>query len=134
MIPGVIFFYRDFPFKNGATGRKLFLVLGSKDSIAVVVKTTSRQHGRSAEHGCHPEDRFHNYYLPRTSCALKGETWICLDQFYELNFNHLLQKHFSGEIDHKCDLSRELTRDIQKCAIESPDISSFQEQIIKFSM
>ncbi len=131
MNPGAIFFDRDFAFHDGTTGEKLFVVLGTLNDISVVAKTTSRQHGRGVSYGCQPNDRFHNYHLPPGSCYLKTSTWVCLDEFYELNAKIMLQKRFGGVVNHICDLEPKLIRGIQDCSLISLDISSAQEGIIK---
>ncbi|MET0100806.1 MAG: hypothetical protein ABW078_03660 [Sedimenticola sp.] len=134
MIPGAVFFDTDFHFHDGQDGEKLFVVLGSNDGITVVSKTTSKQNGRGTTFGCQQADRFQNFYLPKGSCHLRTCTWICLDEFYEFNATQLLQKRFSGTVNHICDLPHEMISSLQECAVESLDISSFQEGIIRASM
>jgi len=129
--PGAVFFDRDFAFHDGESGEKLFVVLGTVNDVSVVTKTTSKQHGRGTQYGCQPTDRFHNYYLPPGSCYLKTNTWICLDEFYELNAKIMLKKRFDGVVNHICDLSPKIIRGIQECALISDDLSSAQEGIIK---
>ncbi|PUB79759.1 MAG: hypothetical protein DBO99_02815 [gamma proteobacterium symbiont of Ctena orbiculata] len=131
MIPGSIFFDTDFHFHDGSDGEKLFIILGSRDSITVTSKTTSQQHGRGTAYGCQPEDRFHNFYLPQGSCHLKKCTWICLDEFYELSATQLLQKRFNGSVNHICNLPVEMIKPLQQCALDSLDITSFQKEIIR---
>jgi hypothetical protein len=134
LIPGSIFFDSDFHFHDGESGEKLFVVLGVEQAISIVAKTTSQPHGRGIEFGCQSKDRFHNFYLPLNSCYLRKNTWVCLDEFYELNSAIMLQKRFKGVVNHICDLPPELTRDIQNCAIDSEDISLNQEGIISSSL
>ena len=131
MNPGSVFFDESFVFHDGKTGEKLFIVLGSVNNISVVAKTTSKQHGRGNSFGCQPRDRFHNFYLPPNSCYLKGNTWVCLDEFYELNAKIVLQKRFDGHIKPVCVLENTITRAIQDCAILSLDISSAQIGIVQ---
>lgn len=131
MTPGSVFFDRLFRFADEETGRKLFVVLGYIDGIYVVVKTTSRQHGRGRIFGCQLNDRFPNYYLPPSSCGLNGETWVCLEEFYEFNATAVLKKKFGGIIDAICDLPVGVIRDLQACALKSEDISVLQERAIR---
>ena len=58
--------------------------LGVSGSTSVVVKTTSRQYGRNS-FGCQPKDRFHNFYIPNGSSYIRGSTWVCLKELYDLN-------------------------------------------------
>jgi len=128
---GSIFFDTNFHFHDGNDGKKLFIVLGYDKGIVLVVKTTSQPYGRSISYGCQPNDRFHNFYLPINSCYLKKSTWVCLDDFYELKQSELLQKRFSGVINHICDLTPTITRELQDCAIISEDLTAKQEMIIQ---
>lgn len=134
MIPGSIFFDKDFHFNDGETGQKLFVVLGNDKGVTVVAKTTSKIYGKGINYGCQPNDRFHNFYLPLNSCYLKANTWVCLDEFYELKQADLLTKRFSGVVCHICDLSQEIAREIQDCALLSDDISKRQANIIQQSL
>ena len=133
MTPGSVFFDKDFHFNDGTDGEKLFVVLGSEGGTSVVAKTTSQQNGRGTSFGCQPADRFHNFYLPKSSCYLKKCTWVCLDDFYELSHNELLQKRFSGLINPVCELDGNIAAELQVCALQSIDISDYQEMIVKNS-
>lgn len=134
MTPGSVFFDKNFHFNDGNDGKKLFIVLGSKEGLIIVVKTTSQHYGRGITYGCQPNDRFHNFYLPNNSCYLKKSTWVCLDDFYELKQSELLQKRFTGIVNHICDIAPEITRELQLCSILSQDITNKQEAIIKKSI
>ena len=134
MTPGSIFFHKDFAFHDGKTGDKLFIILGTKSGISLVAKTTSKSYGKNLNFGCQPNDRFHNFYLPQNSCYLKGHTWICLNEFYEFKDGELLQKRFSGVVNHICDIDPGLSRDIQHCALLSDDLSGIQSKIVSSSL
>lgn len=134
MKPGSIFFDTDFHFNDGGDGKKLFVVLGACKGVVLVVKTTSHPYGKGINYGCQEYDRFHNFYLPINSCFLKKNTWICLDDFYELKQADLLNKKFSGIVNHICDLELPITRQLQDCAMISEDISTKQERIVSESL
>lgn len=134
MTPGSVFFDRDFHFHDGVSGEKLFVVLGFKDGVVVVAKTTSKQHGRGNVYGCQPEDRFPNFHLPLHTCYLKKTTWVCLDVYYELNASEALQKKFSGVISGLFTLDAAILKELQECAVDSLDISDTQEAIVRASM
>ncbi len=133
MNPGSIFFDEEFAFQNGGTGEKLFVVLGSEDRRSIVAKTTSQQRGRGTEYGCQPKDRFPNFYLPDRCCHLKGQSWVCLDEFYELDGGKMLQKRFSGLIKPVCTIPDHLKK-LQECALNSADISPAQAKVIRASL
>ena len=130
MNPGSVFFDEDFHFHDGETGEKLFVVLGTGASVSVIAKTTSKQKGRGTAYGCQPNDRFHNFYLPPGCCYLKKSTWVCLNEFHEINATTALQKRFSGKIKPVCTLGDRLAREIQDCALLSADISNSQIAIV----
>lgn len=134
MNSGSVFFDTDFHFHDGETAEKLFIVLGSNKGISVVAKTTSQPYGKGITYGCQPDDRFHNFYLPLNSCYLRKNTWICLNEFYELKQSDLLQKRFSGVVNHICDLTIQIIREVQDCALLSEDISVKQEQIVNLCL
>ncbi|CAD6879945.1 hypothetical protein [Methylomonas albis] len=134
MNPGAIFFDTNFHFHDGESGEKLFVVLGSSKGVSVVAKTTSQSYGKGIAYGCQPDDRFHNFYLPVHSCYLKKNTWICLNEFYELKQSELLQKRFSGVVNHICDLTPQITRELQDCSLLSEDISIRQELVVNLCL
>lgn len=134
MTPGSVFFDKDFHFHDGASGKKLFVVLGSDKGVCVVAKTTSQSYGKGITYGCQPNDRFHNFYLPLNSCYLDKNTWICLNEFYELKQSDLLQKRFKGIVCHLFDLTPQITREVQDCALQSEDISTRQEKIVALNL
>lgn len=134
MTPGSVWFDEQFSFHDGEQGEKLFVALGTVNSVAVVVKTTSQQHGRNVVYGCQPNDRFHNFFLPPGCCYLKKASWICLDEFYELNVVEVMNKRFSGRVKPICTLDSAMTRALQDCAMASLDITDAQEQAIRVSL
>ncbi|OAJ47772.1 hypothetical protein ALQ38_03950 [Pseudomonas marginalis pv. marginalis] len=131
MTPGSVYFDEQFHFHDGETGEKLFVVLGSADSVIVVAKTTSQQHGRGVTFGCQPADRFHNFFIPMTDGYLKKPTWVCLDEFYDLNAVEMLNKRFTGRVKHICALDDQFTRLIQDCSLQSLDISEAQDLAVR---
>ncbi|MDI3830006.1 hypothetical protein QK368_00710 [Pseudomonas aeruginosa] len=131
MTPGSVFFDEEFHFHDGETGEKLFVVLGSDHSVTVVAKTTSQQHGRGTSFGCQPKDQFHNFFLPPGCSYLKRESWVCLNEFYDLNAVEMLNKRFSGRVKPVCTLSDQITRAIQDCALESLDITKAQAAAVQ---
>lgn len=131
MNPGSVFFDTDFSFHDGVSGEKLFVVLGASADVSVVAKTTSIQHGRGVTYGCQPKDRFHNFFIPPQATYLKKGTWVCLDEFYELQAKKALQKSFDGKIKPVCVFAEAIIRGIQECALESDDVSEAQADLIR---
>lgn len=126
-----MFFDEEFAFHDGETGEKLFVVLGTIDKVSVVAKTTSQQHGRGTVFGCQPTDRFHNFFIPPKANYFNKCTWICLNEFYELDPLRMLKKRYDGKINPVCTLQDHILKLVQECAIISLDISKIQAEIIK---
>ena len=79
MTPGTILFDRNFRFKDGTTGNKLFLSLNDGgNGVYVCVKTTSNGHRYNSIAGCQALDRFPNFFVPKHASCLEENTWIQL--------------------------------------------------------
>jgi hypothetical protein len=134
MTPGTLFFDTNFVFHDGEEGKKIFVVLGSRDGVTVVAKTTSRGHRYGLAFGCQAQARFPCYHLPHRSCCLNKPTWVCLDEFYEFRDGELLQHHFSGRINRIGVLETQLTLGLLECSLASDDITGRQETIVKSAL
>ena len=76
-------------------------------------------------------DRFQNFFLPRGSCTLDADTWIQLDEFFELDAASLLKKLADKSIKAiGQSLPSVKTREIIACAVQSDDITQFQKKIL----
>ncbi len=129
MTLGSVLFDSNFSFRDGEIGEKLFVVLGTASGIYVVAKTTTQQHGRGTVYGCQPQDRFHNFFLPKGCCGLTKSTWVCLDEFYDFSAAQLVKKHLDGHLNSICTIELHL-RALQECALASEDISDVQAEIV----
>lgn len=130
MTPGSVFFHEEFEFHDGESGEKLFVVLGNVDNVAVVAKTTSRQKGKGTVYGCQPEDRLHNFFIPPKVTYLKKTTWVCLNEFYEIDLREALRLRMKGTIKPVCTFVGAITREIQNCALDSDDITGSQHAAV----
>lgn len=132
MTPGTILFDRQFVFHDGATGEKLLVVLtdGGGGSY-IVVKTTSNGHRYGLEFGCQLNTRFPCYFLPRGSCCLNDNSWLCLDEFYEFEKGALIQRVMERRVDRIGVLPEDLTLELIGCAMGSEDISIAQAGALK---
>ncbi|MGU3665056.1 hypothetical protein ACLBX9_12825 [Methylobacterium sp. A49B] len=130
MTPGSVFFHEEFEFHDGESGEKLFVVLGNIGDIAIVAKTTSRQKGKGTVYGCQPKDRLHNFFIPPNVTYLKKTTWICLNEFYEIDIKEALRLRVKGTIKPVCTFKDAIIREIQDCALESEDISRAQHAAV----
>ena len=134
MIIGSVYVDKNFEFQDGSIKKKIFVIVGICPRYVVVAKRTSKQKGRGTMFGCQPTDRYHNYYLPPTSTYLTGNTWVCLDEFYELSSTKLMAKFLQQDLRQLCQIKVELARGIQLCALESLDISGAHMAVVQASM
>lgn len=132
MIPGSIFRHERFQFHDGRTGTKYFIVLGMMgDSSIIAVKTTSKRNNRPESYGCHLSHRYPSFHLPLKTCCLPAPTWVCLDEFYQLEAAPLLEGKFSGVVRFEGQLVKDTTTALINCAASSDDISPAQLAAIR---
>lgn len=134
MNPGTILLHKDFLFSDGTTKNKFLVVLGCDKDIFVVAKTTSKGHRFRSDHGCQAGNYYPAFLLTAGCCCLPLNTWICFSEFYELEAGKLRQGIGCGQIYRQGVLDHSLTRDVQFCAINCDDISSFQDALIQDSL
>ena len=131
MKPGTILLHKDFVFADGATADKYLIILGSEGGVAVVAKTTSKGARYRNDHGCQAGSRFPAFLLTVGCCCLPKNTWVCIDEFYEIPTADLQAKLVAGQVYKHGELSAELTRDLQACVATCDDISTDQERIVR---
>lgn len=131
MTPGTILFHKNFVFADGASADKYLVVLASAPSHVLVAKTTSKGTRYRIDHGCQAGSYFAAFLLTQGCCCLPKNTWICLNEFYELNLTQVQGKVIDGAIRQYGLLAPELTKDVQVCASQTDDITSAQECLIR---
>lgn len=133
MQPGDIYFHKDFVFSDGAQKDKYLVVIGANEALVVVAKTTSKGHHYRLDFGCQSANRYPAFFFPQGSCCMPLATWVCLDEFYELNKAALAGKIMAGVVRGFGKIPQH-TRDIQFCAMNCDDITPHQESIICASL
>ncbi len=124
MVPGTILHDPNFRFHDGKAGNKLFVVLNDgRDGHYIAVKTTSRGDRYTFVYGCQVLGRFPHFYLPPQSCCLDGQSWLCLDEFYELDVSILNRRLLDLAINRIGVLPEPITLEVMGCAISCDDIS-----------
>ena len=128
MIHGSIYCHNTFRFHDGDIGSKIIIVLGNLSSMQfVVVKTTSKAHGRPTSYGCHITHRLPSFYFPVSKCrCFTVPTWVCLDVYYDIDARQLLSDRMSGLVKHIGSLDNDALQDLAECAINSEDITQTQ--------
>lgn len=132
MTPGTILCDEKFKFSDGTIGKKILIVLNDGNpGFYLVVKTTSRSVYKGIQSGCQINDRYPNFFLPEGSCCLKQDTWVQLDQFFEIKTHELVAKHFAGQVNIIGLLPNDIIEQLLICSISSYDITINQEKILK---
>lgn len=130
MIPlsGFVYFDRNFKFKDGGTGKKLFVVLcGSSrnEDNVLVARTTSRKKS-ARSYGCHFPTKYEAvFFIPETDGFFDSDTWIRFDYLMEYDQNILSRWIRKGE------MSIQQTKDMLSCGSESYTISGWQKDDLK---
>jgi hypothetical protein len=133
--PGTVLHYSGFQFKDGVRGDKFLVVLNEGlCGFYVLVKTTSRQNGRSARYGCNLSDRYPNFFLQDGIPIFCAPTWVCLDDFYTHPVAEILTGKFSGIVTMKGELSVEIAKGLLLCAAASDDITAVQETQVRLAL
>lgn len=131
MTPGTILFDSRFRFHDGIIGKKLFVILTDGTAGQYVgVKTTSNGSRFRLDFGCQVHHRFPCYFLPKGSCCLDGNSWLCLDEFYEFEQASLVQRVMERRIDRIGVLPEKVTIELIGCALASEDISGAQGSLL----
>lgn len=132
MSPGTILFDRHFVFHDGEVGEKLLVVLtDGRSGQYIVAKTTSNGSRYGLEFGCQLNQRFPCYFLPRGSCCLDGNSWLCLDEFYEFEKAALIQRVMERKVDRIGILPESIAIEVMGCAMGSDDISVAQGDMVR---
>ena len=117
---GYAYFDREFKFKDGNAGEKLFVVLCTSplnDSTVVVVRTTKVERGAKS-YGCDLNDRWQNFYVPDEAKVFKKPTWIMLDYAIEYSVSALE----AATSERKKKLTPIAFKDLLDCAAQATDI------------
>ena len=134
MQSGCILFDNKFKFHDGEDGKKFIILLGSHEGISLFVKTTSQSARYKLDFGCQVTHRFPNFHLVKGCCCLQKSTWVCLDEFYELAYGRILQKHYQQELVKFGDLPPEIIKQLLECSFNSEDITQNQKTIVELAL
>ena len=127
----------EFKFLDGATGKKLFLVINipAKNENYLVCKTTSKEKPpyRIRKQGCFAPKENHFMFFAKDDWFEK-DTWIQFDVLYEFSPLKLLQDKFGGKAKYQADLKPVNTIAVLNCILKSEDISEKHLTSIKESL
>src|SRR5580704_2793248 len=118
MNPGTLVSDNEFRFRDGQVGKKILVVLNDgEDGYYITLKMTSNPAYKANDYGCHPQDRYPNFFCPRGSCCLREDTWIQIDDFFEFDRAEMLSRHFAGRMQRIGVLPDEVLVLLLECAI-----------------
>lgn len=124
MNAGTVLLFKDFVFKDGEISpQKLVLILAApqkKDQTYLCCLTTSQQHYKSAQLGCHYENNY--YYIDARQSNFTLNTWIVFDKIYEFTFTELLSESFNKNVSTLFNLEQTLWRAVRNCVVKSEDV------------
>ncbi len=128
---GAILYDKQFQFADGTTLDKLIIILSDFGTNYLAVKTTSKIHRKGMNKGCQIKDKPANYFLPKNTCWFNSDTWVELDEVYEIDSSILNSKIVDNVILLKNELPYDLKKDVLKCALQSLDIELFYLEFIE---
>jgi len=117
MARGDVYLHSAFPFHDGASGKKLFVVLNDpvNDEPYLVIKTTSNLRGKSFETGCNPRSRVF-FIQGKAGSVFPIDTLLQLSDIYEFSGTEFLKGHMVEKvIEHKTTLHHETVAQIINC-------------------
>lgn len=135
-IAGEIFHDPQFTFRDGPSGNKLFVLLASAErGVLLVARTTSNPASKSRGYGCHNNDRFPNFFIPREAGLFREDTWINLDYLTEFEAGQFLQRLIDGPLRKlPVRLPVGLLSDLLKCAVAADGTTPVQEAMLRATL
>jgi hypothetical protein len=94
--------------------------------LCLAVKTTSRQKFKSTGRGCNIEDKLPNFFVPANADIFPKDTWILLDDYFEIKPEDVLNRKFKEEINLIGILGDMVIAELLDCARTSPDVTGVQ--------
>lgn len=134
-IAGEIFHDPQFTFRDGPSGNKLFVLLAIANPVFLVARTTSNPASKSRGYGCHNNDRFPNFFIPREAGLFREDTWINLDYLTEFEAGQFQQRLHSGplhKLPHQVPVG--LLRDLLQCAMEADGTTQAQVEMLRVTL
>lgn len=116
-VQGEVLCHEKFQFKDGPTGKKLVVVLNNpapRDPCIVVKTTSQSRRYQGVKPGCNPSRRV--FFLPDTGKdGIKGDTYIQLDELFELSVPAMVASALKKEFYPIAKLQDLTFRQIKNC-------------------
>lgn len=129
---GFVYHDPNFPYQDGEAGNKLFVVLSLDvaDNL-IVARTTSRSDRKSWTYGCHNNDPYPNFFIPKDIGIFPDNTWVSLNYLTEFDQLQFDNKVAVGLIEKKNELPKRLMRELLECAAAAEGTTVAQERAIR---
>ena len=128
---GTVFLYYGFPFVDGETRDKFFIILnepGPSDLIITCITTSQSDH-RPDREGCH---HIHNLYiLNPNSDYFPKKTWVQFYRVFKFGQEIFSKSKQRGHIEEKAILKPVTVKAIINCIMRSEDIPYYDLQLIQ---
>lgn len=123
MVPGTIIYWKRFPYPDGDNSDKLLFVVSlPRNSVHLLFKTTSRDHGlRSHKEGCQSENGL--YFFPKGRFWFRADTWVLLYDCLELPIEQIHGAFAANEAHIMHYLDKPLVAAVINCFKKTDDIS-----------
>lgn len=128
---GTVFLYYSFPFADGATRDKYFIVLNNpaQNDLIVTCITTSQPDHRPDQEGCHHADNL--YVLNANFDYFPKKTWIQFFRVFKFVQEKFQRSIMEGDIEQKAMLRPETIKAIINCIRKSEDIPHYDLELIR---
>lgn len=131
MKAGSVLVYEQFVFHNGGIHpRKLILILNTPKANEnyLLIPTTSQQHRRLNQPGCHSEQNY--YFIAQGHTKFIKDTWIVFHEHYTKSQAEILKGLTDGKIKEIFEIETTLWNAIKNCILKSPDLPGDYEEMI----
>lgn len=131
MRQGTVLFHKDFIFKDGASGRKLIILLNNlvENFDLLLVRTTSKQGRYPDAQGCRNDKSV--YILNPNDDFFEEKTWVQLGEVFAFKPEELLKHHFDGALEIKGCLREPTIKGIVNCLKKTLDVEPYHLDVLK---
>jgi len=130
---GEIYFHRNFKFKDGQGGIKLFVVLYVSENkskpYCLVCITTTQEKNKSQHEGCQEAEAL--FFIRKNKDFFCEDTWLQFKSIYEYEVQSVLHECVvTKEMEYKDRLKENTFREIVNCIKKSRDVEQQYQDLI----
>lgn len=123
---GAVLHWTEFPFDDGASANKFFVVLGAKQGHdCLLVIATSRPKNKSYQPGCHREEGYYHIQGGRRD-FFPDDTWLLLMECKIFRPGDMVRGGLEGQIKVVDQLREQVANAIRNCLRQIDDVSPAQ--------